>query len=314
MSRDPWLPTFIGGFRSGSTLLINLLGMHEEVAPWFETKAFCEPLRWLREIQRPEQAAFERSLSAAPDPALDAPFSVAARMKEDIQLTAHRLHGEAASGKAPYEWYPLGFDCVLYSSSFGKTAIDEWTRATTPPANTVAIARATGELITKLGNRHAELAGRPYWVNKTPEIPRFGFELRQSLGPCRIILLVRNGRDVAASAYALQWASIPQLAAWWKHLIELSRAAADASPGLYMEVRYEDLVRSPAETLDQIFDFLGLAKNGPLISAKFQQFSGTRKQAHRLGSGGARPTLSLEQARAFDEVAGPLMRQLGYSS
>jgi hypothetical protein len=52
------LPIFIGNFRSGTTLLANLLGFHDELALWFETKAFCEALRWIRVMERPETVPF----------------------------------------------------------------------------------------------------------------------------------------------------------------------------------------------------------------------------------------------------------------
>ena len=58
----PQAPIFIGNFRSGTTLLANLLGFHKDLSPWFETKGLCELLRWQRVLKDPKTIPFESSL------------------------------------------------------------------------------------------------------------------------------------------------------------------------------------------------------------------------------------------------------------
>ncbi|MEE8429417.1 MAG: sulfotransferase [Gammaproteobacteria bacterium] len=299
--------TFIGGFRSGTTLLINLLGLHPEVAPWFETKFVCEALRWQRLQEYPEQAESERQLM---QPAHLRGYSlqdVVARMKADMQATAARLEGRLESGKASHERYPIGHDCVRYSLPEAEAALARW-RAGIEAAPS-SVSNATGALITSLGRRHAESWARPLWINKTPESPRFGAELRSALGDCRIILLIRDGRQVVRSSKKLHWGDVEQMALWWKGLIQQSRIA-NPEPDRYLEVRYEDLLTEPAYTLDRILAFLRLPAAGASIAAEYR---------HRLGKNAFKQplwrrwqTLYGSERRAFDRIAGDLSEELGY--
>ena len=295
-------PVFIGGFRSGSTLLINLLGLHSEIAPWFETKELCEALRWLRVVHHPAVAAFETTLIQPRAPAgfhLDA---VVARMRWHVVQTCRRLSGEAASGKAGHETYPLGADWILYSQQEALAAIACWHRAV---ARSAQVWNATGDWIRFLGQLQVERMGRRLWVNKTPEIPRFNPELWRSLGPCRQILLIRNGWEVVRSAVALGWGDVERLAWQWRKLIEESRRGA--RPGYYLEVRYEHLVADPKATLDRIWAFLGLESQSDNVLRRYQE-----KGARIVPPACREPHDDLAARYAFDRVAAGLMASLGY--
>jgi len=300
-----WLPAFIGGFRSGSTLLVNLLGFHPRLTPWFETKEFCESLRWLRVLENPGARAGEESLIQPRAPAGFSLDAVAARMRWHISHNDRRLKKQVADGKRSHERYPFGGDHILYSLSEAGRALNHWLALLGDDCSPPSVARATGEMITALGGRQAALAGRNYWINKTPEIPRFGRELRSCLGDCRIVLMVRNGWDVVDSALALQWGQVEELAWWWRGLIEQSRDAA--KPGLYLEVRYEELVSRPVETLDRVLEFIGIRPVGGQVYRNYLS-SGGAPLALRSRRDGGRSGL---RAR-FERVAGRLMAELGY--
>jgi hypothetical protein len=303
-----WLPVFIGGFRSGSTLLINLLGLHPEVEAWFETKAFCEALRWQRVLRLPDQREFEAALLGLPARQAFVADAVAARMAADFRRTAARQLGEVASGKASYERYPLGFDRTHYALEDAEFALAQWLETTRAASRAEVVARATGRLITTLGAR-ASLR-RPHWINKTPEITRFGDELDEALGPTRRVLLIRHGHQVAASARHLGWASTRELARWWRGLIVLSRATAGAVPERYLELRYEDLVRDPAATLDRLLAFTGLAGEGhALVEAYCDAVGAGSFDRIREARGWQLPP---DEQAIFDAVAGDLLADLGY--
>ena len=257
---------FIGNFRSGTTLLVNILGLHEHLAPWYETKGFCEVLRWLRVIDNPQAFDFESRL-AQPNwiPGFSAD-AVAARLREDFRATAARISGEIGSGKASHERYPVGHDCVLYALDEAENAVADWYERITSPMGAANMGLAAGELIMSLGNLHAQKAGKPMWVNKTPELPRFGSELRKTVGPCRIILMIRDGRDVVQSASRLGWANPEEIADWWKGMILESRQAAQSAPDDYLEIKYEELLEHPVDVLNRVLRFIGVEeKAGELV-------------------------------------------------
>ncbi len=300
-------PVFVGGFRSGSTLLINLLGLHPQVAPWFETKSLCEALRWQRVLGDPSTEAFEHYVLGPRQSSGFSVTAVAERMRWHMHHTAQRMAGQIADGKAPHERYPLQGDAVLYSLEEAQTALHDWRRSIHEPATETAVAAATGALIRTLGKRQVALAARPLWINKTPEIPRFGGELRRGLGRCRIIHLIRDGRQVVHSAVALGWGDMERMTRLWKAMIELSRAAALAED--YLEIRYEKLIQAPATTLDRVCTFLELDLRGKALWKQYRHLVGQTPQPipHQGPASLCRQELS-----TFNAIAGELSRELGY--
>ena len=252
------IPVFIGNFRSGTTLLANLLGFHEEIAPWFETKGLVEVLRWQRVLSEPGSLPFEATL-AKPNPqegfGLD---QVAYRLESDLRETLARMKGHLNSGKAAHERYPMGHDYLLYDLEEGLELIAGWRLALEGAVDPLGLALANGDLIKRFGLLHAQKASKRLWVNKTPEMTRFGYELTEALGPTKRILMLRDGRDVVRSASRLGWADPLEIGSWWKGMIVESRQSGDTSPQYYLELKYEDLLRDPVTELDRVLCFLGL--------------------------------------------------------
>ncbi len=99
------------------------------------------------------------------------------------------------------------------------------------------------------------------------------------LPEAHFVHIVRDGRDVALSWRETWFAptrDIPLLVKRWGEMIRTARAQA---AGLnYLEVRYEDLIRFPAETLTRICAFIGLDfQPGMLL---YHQRSPERLQEH----------------------------------
>lgn len=303
-------PVFIGGFRSGTTLLINLLGMHPDIAPWFETKSLCETLRWQRVLKQPQLESLEAGYITPPEPAGFSREAVAARMRSQICSTFARISGIEASGKAAHEKYPLGYDCVRYTPKQADLALANWSRAVAVEHDYDTVCAATGELIRNLGEKQRQAFDRLLWINKTPEISRFAAELRDSLGTCWIIYMVRNGIDVVASARKLRWGDVETLAFNWKALLELTRESMQAYRDNYLELRYEDLLEDPAGVLDRVFTFCELRLLGGDIMAQFIRDFG--KGAFDLSRIGQNRDLSPEELGSFNKVAGGLQGELGY--
>ena len=306
----PDTPVFIGGFRSGTTLLINLLGLHPALAPWFETKFLCEALRWMRVLREPGAASFEADYCAPPEPAGFALHQVAERMALDMRATFARQAGREDSGKAAHERYPVGHDCTCYTPAQASRALADWRAGLGGDADYGATAAATGKLIETLGGAHRQGLRRARWINKTPEISRFARELRDCLGPCRIVYLLRNGLDVVSSANALGWGDVERLAFNWKGLVELTREAMRDCPQDYLELRYEDLLAEPAAVLDRVLAFCGESPAGADIVARYtRDFGAAAFDRSRIGAGAG---LGPREREAFERVAGDLQAELGY--
>jgi hypothetical protein len=304
------IPVFIGGFRSGTTLLINLLGLHSQVTPWFETRDLCEALRWQHVLAQPAQADFERAYCAPAEPAGFALSAVYGRMLRQARDTQARVTG-GPSGKAAHERYLIGDDYVRYALADAEALLQDWYEACKAGPDVAQVATANGVLIRALGALQQSLHGGGSWINKTPEITRFATELRAALGPCRIIYMVRDGIQVVASGHRLGWGSIEALAFNWKGLLERTRAAMSDFPGDYLELRYEQLVLSPEATLDRVLSFCGRDATGADIVARFIASEGNA--AFDMSRLEARHGLDASQLRIFSTVAGDMQAALGYA-
>lgn len=306
-------PAFIGGFRSGSTLLVNLLGLHPEIAPWYETKCFCEALRWIRVLADPSTCEQEEGLVTPTTPGGFSLPAVYDRMRFHMQFTDDRIKGSAPGTKAPHEEYPLGPDLIAYDLDHATEKLEEWKQFIShygPSKQVVEI--ATGHLIFDLGSMHLANSQGQFLVNKTPEIPRFGRELRACIGRCKFIHLIRDGREVALSATSLNWGTAEQIARIWQGMILQTREAAQIYPDDYIEIRYEDLVADPRNVVDRIFGFLDI-RNSHDVVADYEKLTGkkispaTRK--FRIGKGSRKSDDVLD----IEAVAGTLLDELGYS-
>lgn len=306
-------PVFVGGFRSGSTMLINLLGMHPGVAVFYETKSICEPLRWIKIIKDPDQKQREHAIVQQLFPREYWGFSkesVLARMELQMKYTWDRVTKKVHDAKARYEHYPLGPDYILYSLGEAKDLLDKWQTEIGIAQDSHTIANATGNLINSLGDLQAKKLNRNIWINKTPEIPRMGRELRLSIGRCKIIHIIRNGRDVVRSAKQLKWGTVQTIAENWRDLILDSRAAAKEAPEDYIEIRYEELVANPVRTVNQILELIGLDRKGDEIAARYELGKGKKIGTARVRNWVKR--LRGEDLRVFERIGGNLQKELGY--
>src|SRR5262249_44051088 len=105
---------------------------------------------------------------------------------------------------------------------------------------------------------YAARFGKSRWGDKTPLYSRQMPEISGLLPEARFVHLIRDGRDVALSLKKVWFApgqDMRTLAEYWSNLIQQTRAFGQQCPH-YLEIRYEQLVRHPADELQRICDFL----------------------------------------------------------
>jgi hypothetical protein len=162
----------------------------------------------------------------------------------------------------------------------------------------------------------------------------------------RFLHLLRDGRDVVPSLMFRNrgetWGHL-EIPGWrdllaryprenhircahqWRDAVALARGdALGLGPGRYREVRYENLVREPKQTLDAVLAFLGLPPD-PRVDAFLPRIQDAtagsyhaKKQVrhfvedHRRRVGRHVENLTPEQVREVEAVCGVLLRELGY--
>jgi hypothetical protein len=188
---------------------------------------------------------------------------------------------------------------------------------------------------------YAERFGKPRYGDKTPTYCQHLQSLEHLLPEARFIHLVRDGRDVAVSLRR-RWFSpghdIAIQAQFWRSNVEAARLQG-AGCRHYLELRYEDLLRNPEVILRRICSFLGLTYHPAMLV--YHERTPKRLQEHRGraradGSvvvtaeerlrqqelttqppdlsriGVWQQSLTPEESRQFEELAGDLLRDLGY--
>jgi hypothetical protein len=158
--------------------------------------------------------------------------------------------------------------------------------------------------------------------------------IRRFLPRARFIHLIRDGRDVAASSLAVHGkmgfgpGKLSKAAAKWRRFVLAAREAREFGPD-YLEVRYEDFLGGKTDAYTRVLTFCGLDGSPAWIAEtiaanSFDKMKGrgaspdpnvplSEKRYHRGQAGGWREDLSPMDRYNFEQIAGDLLRELGYA-
>lgn len=188
---------------------------------------------------------------------------------------------------------------------------------------------------------YAARFGKSRWGDKTPH---YCFELdsiRRVLPEARFIHIIRDGRDVALSLrgmwFSPGWGIKTQAAHWLKCVGAARRAGLSHSD--YLEVRYEDLVLNPSETLHRVCAHIDLPFNEQMLSYYERTPARLLEHKGRVGPDGTplltqdqrlkqqalttkppfpdrvfawKRTMGAKEAKKFGAIARNLLTELGY--
>lgn len=182
--------------------------------------------------------------------------------------------------------------------------------------------RSQAEFIVRFEATCLERSGKTIWAEKTPEnVRRFGF-IRRNFPAARLVHVIRDGRDVVCSLRRQRWFKVPEterstMAAveyaidYWMERVEAGiRFRGDP---LYHEIRYEDLIDDPTETLQALFDALGLDWEPSLLVAPGTEDDAPHQRPiYAFAVEQWRTELSPAEIALIERKAGPLLRSLGY--
>ncbi|HSF82164.1 MAG TPA: sulfotransferase [Anaerolineales bacterium] len=108
--------------------------------------------------------------------------------------------------------------------------------------------------------QHMTLLGKRRWVEKTPDHIKYLDLIRKYFPDSLIIRIVRDPRDVALSLLKVPWGARTHLEAYiyWKNLDDASQEFFAKDKDTYT-LRFEDLVTSPEQSIQELCDRLGVA-------------------------------------------------------
>jgi Sulfotransferase family len=105
--------------------------------------------------------------------------------------------------------------------------------------------------------------GRARWAEKTPDHALYLSRIDREIPGSLFIHIIRDGRDVALSYSRLGWIRgndqnrLLVAGMYWKWIVDRARRDSSTLGDRYIEVRFEDLVARPCETLSYIGQFIG---------------------------------------------------------
>jgi len=116
------------------------------------------------------------------------------------------------------------------------------------------------EFFLSFHHNYCLATGKPQWVDKTPSYVKILPFIEMLFPSCKIIHIIRDGRDVAAS-FRQKWGLrgfFRCLHEWPECMRKGQAAGSQMRKTQYLEIRYESLVEDPRQTMQRVIRFLGL--------------------------------------------------------
>jgi hypothetical protein len=159
----------------------------------------------------------------------------------------------------------------------------------------------------------ADLRGKSRVGNKNPGYWTH-LDLLNQLFPenAKYIAIVRDGRDVFLSLQGTPWGGHSPYAAakrWCKALGAIEDFRRRCGPERFLLLHYEDLLRSPDETIDAIGAFLGVSLPPENRAAALAEAQANPKKGN---FNKWRERLSARDRRVYESVAGDRLSSYGY--
>ena len=204
-------------------------------------------------------------------------------------------------------------------------------------------ADATPGAIERLRGVVDELAGERLLVDKSPRLALRVPFIRAVWPDCKIVHIVRDGRDAACSlmpgiggddwlhAKPPGWAvlqerrpGLERCARYWRNVVGITLADLDGQP--HKRIRYEDLVRRPVDTMQGVLTYLGLPWCREVNAACQRVQNKTAGSYHAHGQdtwyrndhsqriGRWRENMTAAEVTQIEPIVWPLLTRLGYGA
>jgi hypothetical protein len=196
-------------------------------------------------------------------------------------------------------------------------------------AKIMAECRSGGDFLRIVMQEVARKQGTARWADCTPDHLLYMEEIKRQIPDALFIHIIRDGRDVALSyvkqgwSYPLPWDRDERLGVaglYWEWVIRKGREQGKRLGADYQEVRFEELITNPQETLarlgsfiDHDLDYDRIQRAG--IGSVSRPNSSFATESEETFNPVARWKTKMppEQIAAFEELVGDFLLELGYS-
>ncbi len=167
-------------------------------------------------------------------------------------------------------------------------------------------------------------SGGRIWVEQSPSYTPMASELAALFPTAKFVHLVRSGEQVVhsllESGFEIPMAkSVSAASKGWVMHVAAGRSFAAANPGRVIELRHERITADPEAACHDALAFLGVPHSqAPAAFLRDKTINSSFQKAADAGATrrwDERPSRSWSwwRRRSFSKIAGPLMRELGYT-
>ena len=174
----------------------------------------------------------------------------------------------------------------------------------------------TRSCVERLMERFAVKARAPKtrWAEKTPAHVLHIELIHEVFPKAQFVHMIRNGYDVVKSLQNMTFAprDVRCNTRTWINCVKAGRAAGERLPGIYTEVRYEQLVKDPKAVITGLCEFLEEPFNETLLEFHKPEQNSWKTTLVPLKDGPINTyrEMSLWSRIVFDWFARPLMLEL----
>jgi hypothetical protein len=280
-------PLFVGGCgRSGTTLAVDLLGLHPLLSPVYETGFVLD---------------VAQVIFASPGVST---FVVADRVQQLMESWSRDLPFRPHD-KKDYERYWHGGHYVLFDRETALTA----TATLIDDLLTAEPQAGFRRFVTRLFAEHARQDRKPRWINKTPLYVLHLPMLKHLFPTMKFLHCTRDPRDAVPSMLTRRWGqhrTLDQGTRFWEICIEAAQTFAVRWPQDFVQTRFEDLVTRPEVEIARILQAFGLEDCSAEMMARFRDR--IRFDPVRIAGKDRDPAVTAE----IEAMAGQAMVALGY--
>jgi hypothetical protein len=195
-------------------------------------------------------------------------------------------------------------------------------------ARVLAECRSGGDFLRIVMEDMARRQRVPRWADCTPEHLLYMAEIKRQIPDALFIHIIRDGRDVALSyakqgwSHPLPWDQGEELGVaglYWEWMVRKGQQHGKNLGADYQEVRFEELIANPQETLarlgtfiDHDLDYHQIQRTG--IGSVSEPNSSFAAESEAVFNPVARwkTKMSTGQVSAFESLVGDFLRKLGY--
>lgn len=211
-----------------------------------------------------------------------------------------------------------------------------WARSLGPDLDAAGVDRAALDRAAHAWIVEFLRAGAPEGkriAEKTPHNLLHAAWLGRLFPHARFLHVLRDGRAVAESLVRQRWIDpetgallpyckdLPAAASYWAAVVSESRRQCAGMPRRYLEVRYEQLVTRPRETMAAVLAFLGEPWDEAVLHHEVAGVALSSRESSTAAVGSARSSATVEAWRerlsaadiaSIEHAAGAVLRAAGY--